>query len=548
MRTPIAKLSVAAALAMVALLGIHFVRVTSNRVWAAVLGKVRNMDTCVYRMRTIETAGPRPDGFEFATQTETTIYRSDAYGTLDETYRNGELFTRYYRLLQQRQRIGICYPLEQYMRGPLSDAQIQEYHRKHPKQMVAGILEADYIELGEDVYEGTRTAGVELCDPGAFFDERVEMDDFTVRLWIDVSTQLPVVVQMSSVPRGCTQRTTIVADEFQWGVPLPASLFEPNIPAHFTLDTWANSHLDSTPETAPAEAFAADTQAEPYLSDFDHLTLPDLRGLVLLDTDVSVPGANVRLLSHGEIWALQDAFMAEWPSFEEVRDQLARELQDKLSIDGLNVDELVAAGIALRERFWERVGCLSPSSYPYAYAARIVTEMAHARASDDPAVTDQFVESICTSEVNGTWNEDSSLRVWNPVYSGLLTDLRLGQFARLKDRVAQGYVPTWKDYVRLHDLAILLSSDCKDYDQAASVVEWMIAQVSTAGWTYYLPSLTEMEEAYSAGQGYKTGMFMYGPDSFPEEFRYSRRVFSFQGPRERSKRLLPVHLRHLKGW
>ena len=51
-----------------------------------------------------------------------------------------------------------------------------------------------------------------------------------------------------------------------------------------------------------------------------------------------------------------------------------------------------------------------------------------------------------------------------------------------------------------------------------------------------------------AGEGYRTGLFMFGPDAFPEEFRYARRLFSFQGPRRHAQGLLPVHLRHTKGW
>ncbi len=44
---------------------------TSAVVWAAVLRKVNGFDTCVFRTREIDNDGPRPDGFEFATETET---------------------------------------------------------------------------------------------------------------------------------------------------------------------------------------------------------------------------------------------------------------------------------------------------------------------------------------------------------------------------------------------------------------------------------------------------------------------------------------------
>ena len=52
----------------------------------------------------------------------------------------------------------------------------------------------------------------------------------------------------------------------------------------------------------------------------------------------------------------------------------------------------------------------------------------------------------------------------------------------------------------------------------------------------------------AVAEGYRSGLFMYGPDAFPEENRYARRLFSFQGPAKRRPHLLPIHLRHLKGW
>jgi len=215
----------------------------------------------------------------------------------------------------------------------------------------------------------------------------------------------------------------------------------------------------------------------------------------------------------------------------------------------MTVEELVALGAALRERFWELRGCMSDSAYPYGYAARLVTKMAHAKTPDDPAVTDQYVESIMTAEVTVTCDEDDEARVRNPVYPGLLTELRSQQFEQLQTRVSQGQAPTWKDYVRNHDLMILLNSNREDYDGALAVARWMMAQAESAGWIYYRDRwLGDMEEAFAAGEGYRTGLFMHAPGSFPEEFRYGRRLFSFQGPARRRATLLPIHLRHLKGW
>ena len=559
MRSRITKIAAAAVIIIAVFVGIHQFGGSfdgTSIAWSAVLEKVRTFDTCIFRTRTIETTGPRPDGFEFASEGASTVHHSETHGAFSEIYTNDEFFGRSYTLLQENEFVYICYPLKIYRRRPLSEAEIREFHDKHPKQIVTKILKADYTKLGEDVIEGKRVIGVELRDPNVFFDdednELPPLDDFVAQFWIDTETELPVWVEISLVLPGSSKRQTTILDQFQWGVTLEASLFEPNIPADFEPDNPEDrdrSHMDSAPKTRTAEAFAQNTQAEPYLSDFDHLEVPDLSDLTLLGVDTGISQRKLRLRNHADVWQTQDAFMANWPRYEDVRDQLAQGLQAELGIEQMTVEGLVGLGIALRERFWELRGCLSEVSYPYGYAARIVTERAHEQAADSPAVTDQFVESIMTCEVYTTYDPDPNERIRNPIYPGLLTELRSQQFEQLKARVGQGYMPTWKDYVRLNDLVMLLNSHCKEYAGALQVTRWMIDQAETAGWTYYLETrLHKMEQAYAAGQGYRTALFMHGPDPYPEQYRFSRRLFSIQGPRERSRQLLPIHLRHLKGW
>ncbi len=554
MKTPWAKLSIAATLVVAVLLGLYLLNHTSNIAWANVLMKVSAFETCVCRVREVTTDGPRPDGFEFPTESSSTWYYSSVYGGVHETYQNDELFTRNYTSLRSNESVTVCYPLESYLRRPLTAEQVNAFYRKYPQQIVANILEGPYKELGEETIDGIRVMGVELRDPGAFVegDEPApDLDEFVARFWIDMETELPVWVEVDVVRAGSSTRRMMIVDQFEWGLPLEAALFEPNIPATFELDDpdAQRVYTDSAPKTETAETFAAQTQAEPYLGDFDDLTVPDVKPLRLLGVDTTTPQTYLRLRNHKEIWQAQDAVMAAWPRYEDVQDQLADELQTALGIEQMTVDELVGLGIALRERFWELRGCLSSVSYPYGYAARLVTAMAHEQAPDDSAVTDQYVESIETCEVTKTYHDDENARIPNPVYPGLLTTLRAEQFEQIKTKVAQGAVPTWKDFVRAHDLVILLSSNCDDCEGAREVTHWMIEQATSAGWTYYVDTqLVEMEEAYAAGDQYRCGLFMSGPNSYPEEYRYGRRLFSFQGPRQRAAGLLPIHLRHLKGW
>ena len=548
MRSPMAKLTVAAALVVVALFGLYFFAGTSHVAWASVLEKVRDIDSYVYRIRELETTGPRPDSFEFVTEKETTVYQSPSEGLLREKYRNGELFARYCWSRSRNEYLGICYPLEEYERLPLQEGWASD--DADPRQMIMRVLEGPYVALGRTTIAGQTVEGGQTQDPDLFRSYvPKDVERFTAAVWTNVQTELPAWVEMNFTSKGSELQTTVVVDQFQWDVTLKASLFEPNVPAHFAFDRTDKPRPDSVPHTDSAQAFAENTQTEPYLGDFDDVPHPDVNDLILLGVDTSLTRPELRLTSADQLWQMQDQFMAAWPAYDQVKEQLRQELAEKLSISQLGVNDLVAVGMVLRERFWALGGCLSEVSYPYAYAARLVTETAHEKVPEDMAVTDQFVESIITAEVAWIHHVDPNERINNPTYPGLLTALRWQQFEQIKEATAQGSVPTWKDYVRLSDLILLLNARwSRDYDRALEVTQWVMAQTDRAGWTYYAPSLAKMEQAYASGDGYITGLFLDPPDVFPEEYRYNRRLFSFQGPRERSGHMLPMHLRHLKGW
>jgi hypothetical protein len=397
---------------------------------------------------------------------------------------------------------------------------------------------------------GRAAEGVQTQDPDLFPSYTPkEVDRFTAAVWTDVQTELPVWVEISFTAQDSDLQTTVVVDRFQWDVTLEARLFEPNVPAHFAFDRTDKPRPDSVPRTDSAQAFTENTQAEPYLGDFDSSPLPEVDDLTLLGIDPSRTRDELRLTTSDQLWQRQDEVMSAWPAYDQVKEQLHLELADRLGINQLSLDDLVVTGIALRERFWDLGGCLSEVSYPYAYAAWLVTEMAHEQAPEDMAVTDQFIESILTTQVGWVHHVDPNERINNPLYPGLLTELRARQFEQIKEATAQGAVPTWKDYVRLSDLILLLNARwSRDYDRALEVTQWVMAQTDAAGWTYYRPSLIKMEQAYTSGEAYIAGLFLDPPGAFPEEYRYARRLFSFQGPRARSRHLLPMHLRHLKGW
>jgi len=287
--------------------------------------------------------------------------------------------------------------------------------------------------------------------------------------------------------------------------------------------------------------------SEPYLSDFDHLPLPDLSTLSLLGVDPTVSRPETRLLGANEIWVKQDATIASWPGYEQVQAQLQNELQEKLDSDNMTPNQLVAAGISLRNRFWTLGACLSENSYRYIYASRLVLEKAAELAPERTEIIDQLIESILSYSMMYTWDAETESPVEsNPVYAGIITDLRIRQFDLLKAKVKDDYTLKWKDFVRCSDM-IFLCSKRDDFDIALEANQLLLDQMEKGGWTYYKDRITGSQERLTEGQRAFIGTFLTPVGDVVYE-RYDRRLRSFQGPLEYKQSCTPMHMRHLKGW
>jgi len=506
--------------------------------WAGVAEKVEKIQNYVYRMRQTETSGPKEHGFEFITETEIIAYNSLQYGNKTESYRGGELITRSFLLRQEKEFIGICPPARRYDRYPLSDAAIRKMDQMSPRKIVSRFMSADYQTLGTETINGIETEGVEVNAPGVLNENPPPLESFVARLWVDVETELPVWLELEFVPKGLTTTTIIIVDEFIWDVELDASDFVPNIPTDYTLEIKRGpAALQQKQPSVEKE-----TSIEPYLSEFENMDVPDIEDLSLLDLEDDKLKMDITLAGHMGVWKAQDDFIRDWPSYSKVRTHLYEDLLKKLNIDNLSVEELVVTGLALREKFWQKGGCLSKVSYPFGYAARILLEMAHDKEPENMNITDELVESILSVEPVWQYLEDSDERIRNSCYREVLTKLRLAQFEQIKKEIEQGLAPTWKDFVRINDLAILFGGE-KDYESGLEVIDWLILEANRGGWSAYLNPIKKMQKNYSVSKKFNYNIYVPKMDVFPEEYRYGRRLPSFQGP-EHKKRLIPAHIQN----
>jgi len=231
-------------------------------------------------------------------------------------------------------------------------------------------------------------------------------------------------------------------------------------------------------------------------------------------SEVSVP-ALVRRCQHGEPAAFEALFRRYQPRLryyvrrlnaggDYVEDTLQEELQGKLDLEARDANGLMTAGIALRNRFWELGGGLSEATYPYIYAARLAAEMAHQHQPENSAIIDQLAESIMAYEVLHYVGEPAppGKAQKNPLYAGLLADLRGRQYQLLQAGLSRGATPTWKDFVRCCDF-IHLALLREDAATCLEVTRLLIAQAEKAGWTFYLEGLQRGEQRLVAGGRYR---------------------------------------------
>ena len=108
-------------------------------------------------------------------------------------------------------------------------------------------------------------------------------------------------------------------DQFQWGADLEPELFAFTIPTDFKFSENRKSEVRS--KTDAQISFNEMKRTEPYLADYDALVLPDENGIILLGVEPSAAKDPMRLVTVEEIWQAQDAYIATWPVFDQVKER-----------------------------------------------------------------------------------------------------------------------------------------------------------------------------------------------------------------------------------
>jgi hypothetical protein len=176
-------------------------------------------------------------GQEQTQKTEMEMFASSDYGCRSDAYFDGKLQMSQYMLLAEGVFISVMPEQKGYMRMVLTDEQREKMQRQgyDPREMIKQFMSAEYTELGRDTIDGRKVEGIETSDPNVYGG--VLFENFVARLWVDVETDLPVRMEteMQMESEAGLMQMSMVMDGFEWNLELEPDIFEPNIPADYTL-------------------------------------------------------------------------------------------------------------------------------------------------------------------------------------------------------------------------------------------------------------------------------------------------------------------------
>ena len=525
MRSPITRLCTAAIFVVALLLVYHLPGNRTSLAWGDVVRKLEQIQTFRYRERSIKTSSARKEGFSFKSEHEKIVRGSKQWGRRSDSYYDGKLGVRTFTNLAQKRMTSLFSGMNRYSVHPL--AATEYLQRDDPHRMVIHCInKASRIHaLGTELIEDVLCEGIAIRDPNVFYWGEDTPEEFAMRIWVDIETDLPIWIEKEFRMPGQSWRSLRIMDQFEWNVQLDPKLFEPNIPSDYTL-------MEFDP---PREKSLAGVKPEVTAQ----VAIPDVNTITLLGVERTEPGQSVQLTEMKEVANIQDKITEAWPDYHQVQETLAPELLEKLGIDDLSPEQIRATAVALRERFWQEGGCLSETSYPYVYASRLLLERLHQETPTDLAVTDELVETLQSTAFILSYDPVTGDVYRHQAVLDDLAELRFPQFEQIERELASGRAVEWADLVRVNDIAFLYGK-ADQYDMGLEKTQWLIDHAVPGKWTFYLKELRYMHDCYS--RDLRTGVSLYENTKivYPEEFRYRRRLYSFKGPARRGA--VPFHL------
>ena len=236
MKSPITKLAAAAVLIIAVLLVIDNIGTTSVAL-ADVLEKVKQVPVFMYRMKMKVTGDMIPNRPGTEMEQEATIIISKDLGikmemTMTDPNSGEQTIQQMYVLPEEKAMFMIIPQQKKYVRMEITDELLTRMKKQSndPREMIEQISNSKYTELGRSVIEGVTVEGFETTDPAVYGGAMG--DTISIRLWVDIQTWLPVLVEMD-IELGENMKIQGVIYDYQWDIQVDESEFVPVIPDDF---------------------------------------------------------------------------------------------------------------------------------------------------------------------------------------------------------------------------------------------------------------------------------------------------------------------------
>jgi hypothetical protein len=240
MRSRMPKLAAAAVIIIAVLIGLNIILDSGGVAWAELVEHVEQIKTVVYQMKmTMKGLPGMPEDQPINMNMQARLAYNQGFYIESSTHvDNKDIMTKTYVLFDEGAIVSVIPQEKKYIRMNLTDELLAQMEKENgdPRTTLKEMMKNEYIELGRDVINGVEVEGIEVTEMkegplmrGAMFDE------FAFRVWVDIETQLPVLMTMKGSASNGEVVFDVTMDNFEWDVEIDPAELEPNIPEDYEL-------------------------------------------------------------------------------------------------------------------------------------------------------------------------------------------------------------------------------------------------------------------------------------------------------------------------
>jgi hypothetical protein len=288
MKSKLTKLATAAMVFIACVIGLYLFH-GSQDVFASMLEKIEHIESFTYQHKMTIKGMVSNLAQDFPITLESTVYVSDRYGIRQDMQMGSSTISIIYIPADSNVITQLLPMSKNYIYATMTNEQVQEKLRKtNPKGMIEEFKSFAYKNLGIKTIDGFEAEGIEVDDQNfmaGVFETAVG------RLWIDITSQLPVRIEIDGTSADGQTETKIIAYDFDWLSLVEPEIFEINIPPDYTLHGEIDISDNETAAVNGLRLFAEITDGQ-YPSNLDIFTtkMEALEGLV---GDLAQPDAAI---------------------------------------------------------------------------------------------------------------------------------------------------------------------------------------------------------------------------------------------------------------